>query len=53
MWLSYLRLIRLPNGFTALSNIIAAHLIVNQGRFAWEALVPLLLASLCLWHHPQ
>ena len=49
MWLSYLRLIRLPNGFTALSNIIAAHLIVNQGRFAWEALVPLLLASLCLY----
>jgi len=49
MWLSYLRLARLPNGFTALSNIIAAQLIVNQGRFAWEALAPLLLASLCLY----
>jgi 4-hydroxybenzoate polyprenyltransferase len=49
MWLSYLRLIRLPNGFTAVSNIVAAQLIVNQGRLAWEALVPLLLASLCLY----
>jgi len=49
MWLSYLRLIRLPNGFTALSNIVAAQLIVNQGLPAWDALVPLLLASLCLY----
>jgi hypothetical protein len=49
MWLNYLRLMRLPNGFTALSNILAAQLIVSQGRPEWGALGLLMLASLCLY----
>ena len=49
MWLSYLRLMRLPNGFTALSNILAAQLIVSQGRPEWGGVGLLMLASLCLY----
>ena len=49
MCLSYLRLLRLPNGFTALSNILAAQLIVSQGRPEWGGLGLLMVASLCLY----
>jgi len=49
MWVSYLRLLRLPNGFTALSNILAAQLIVSQGRPEWGGLGLLMVASLCLY----
>jgi 4-hydroxybenzoate polyprenyltransferase len=49
MWLAYLRLMRIPNGFTALSNILAAQLIVSQGQPEWRGLGLLMLASLCLY----
>lgn len=47
---AWLRLLRLPNGFTALSNIIAAQLIVSQGQPEWGPLLLLMAATLCLYH---
>lgn len=47
--LTYARLLRLPNGFTALSNILAAQLIVTGGQLEWMPLVLLMLASWCLY----
>lgn len=43
--LTYLQLIRLPAVFTALSNILAAHLIATQGSVRWTELSLLLVAS--------
>jgi 4-hydroxybenzoate polyprenyltransferase len=48
-WKDYLRLLRLPNGFTALSNILAAQLIVTGGQVVLRPLLLLMLASLCLY----
>ena len=45
----YLQLIRAPAVFTALSNIIAAQWIVNEGRVNWEAMSLLGITSLCLY----
>jgi 4-hydroxybenzoate polyprenyltransferase len=47
--LPYARLLRLPNGFTALSNILAAQLIVTGGQLQWAPLLLLMLASWCLY----
>jgi 4-hydroxybenzoate polyprenyltransferase len=48
-WSGLLRLMRIPNVFTALSNILAAQLIVNQGRPEWGIVAMLMLASACLY----
>jgi len=45
----WLALVRAPALFTAVSNIVAAHLIVTQGRPHWGPLLGLSLASLCLY----
>lgn len=49
-WMTWLRLLRLPNGFTALSNILAAQLIVSQGQPELGPLLLLMAATLCLYH---
>ena len=46
---SYLQLMRAPAVFTALSNILAAHLIVTQGDIIWPGLLLLLGASAALY----
>ena len=46
---SYLQLMRAPAVFTALSNILAAHLILTQGEILWPALLPLLGSSAALY----
>ncbi|TPW09873.1 MAG: hypothetical protein FD130_2377, partial [Halothiobacillaceae bacterium] len=38
----YYRLMRLPAVFSAISNIVAAHLIVTQGQIEWQLLLPLI-----------
>jgi len=47
--LAYLRLLRAPAVFTALSNIIAAHLLATQGRIQWPALGLLAAAASALY----
>ena len=52
-YLSYLQLIRLPNGFTALSNILAGAIIapaITQTHANWQNLPYLILASLFLYY---
>ena len=44
-----LQLIRLPAGFSAISNILAAHLIASGGALQLPALLLTLSASLCLY----
>lgn len=47
----YLRLVRFPNVFTALADIAAGFLIMRAacGASLWESIVPLALASACLY----
>ncbi len=45
----YLQLVRAPAVFTALSNILAAHLIVTAGAIQWPPLTILMGASACLY----
>jgi len=47
---AFAQLIRLPNLFTAASNIIAAHIVVTQGEPQWALLALTLLASLFFYH---
>ncbi len=47
--ISYLQLMRIPAVFTALSNILAAHLIATQGDVQWELLIILLFVSAFLY----
>jgi 4-hydroxybenzoate polyprenyltransferase len=47
--LPYFRLMRLPALFSAISNILAAHLIVTQGQVQWDTLLLLILASACFY----
>jgi 4-hydroxybenzoate polyprenyltransferase len=47
--LPYFRLMRLPALFSAISNILAAHLIVTQGHVQWDTLLLLILASSCFY----
>lgn len=46
---NYLQLMRAPAVFTALSNILAAHIILTQGAFLWPELVLLLGATAALY----
>ncbi|MDO6459925.1 UbiA family prenyltransferase [Granulosicoccaceae sp. 1_MG-2023] len=45
----YFQLIRLPAGFSAVSNVLAAHLIATAGAVQAPVLLLTLLASLCLY----
>lgn len=45
----YLQLIRAPNGLTAISNIIAASVIVSSAQLSFEILY-LVLASMCFYY---
>lgn len=47
--LPYLQLTRAPAVFTAMSNILAAHLVVSGGRIQWTSLLLLMAASSCLY----
>jgi len=44
-----LQLMRIPNIFTAISNILAAQLLVTQGALQWTPLLLLMAASACLY----
>jgi UbiA prenyltransferase family len=47
---AYLELVRLPNLFTAVGDIVAGYLIVSRGvDVSWRDLVILTLASVCLY----
>ena len=48
--INYLRLLRIPAVFTAVSNIIAAHTLASMGNMHWDILVVSVLASACLYH---
>ena len=48
-YLPFLQLMRIPAVFTAVSNILAAHLIVTQGDIHWGTLLLLAAASACLY----
>ncbi len=43
------QLVRLPAGFSAISNVLAAHILVTQADIQWENLLLSVLASLCLY----
>lgn len=45
----YLQLMRAPAIFTALSNVLAAHLILTQGAVIWRGLLLLLVATAALY----
>ena len=47
--LPYLQLARFPAVFTAMSNILAAHLIVTSGHIEWLSLMLLIAASSCIY----
>lgn len=47
--LPYFQLMRIPAVFTAISNIVAAHLIVSQGKIQWGVLLLLAAASSFLY----
>ncbi len=44
-----LQLIRLPNLFTAMADVLAGYLIVTGAAVRWDILLPLLLATACLY----
>ena len=47
---AYLELVRLPNLFTAVGDIVAGYLIVSRGQdVSWRDLIVLMLASVCLY----
>src|SRR4051812_26307866 len=47
---TYLELVRLPNLFTAVGDIVAGYLIVSRGvDVSWRDLVILMIASVCLY----
>jgi 4-hydroxybenzoate polyprenyltransferase len=45
----YLRLLRLPNSFTAVSNVLAAQLLATQGKLDIGVLILLASVSTCLY----
>lgn len=47
--LPWLKIIRLPNLPTAVANVLAAFLLVNQSWSAWQQLMMLLIASMALY----
>ncbi|MBI4719918.1 MAG: UbiA family prenyltransferase [Chitinivibrionia bacterium] len=46
---AYCQLMRLPNVFTAMADILAGYFIVAQGRIEWPVLGLLILSSSCLY----
>jgi 4-hydroxybenzoate polyprenyltransferase len=47
---AYLELVRLPNLFTAVGDVVAGYLIVSRGvEVSWRELTILMLASVCLY----
>ena len=48
--INYLRLLRIPAVFTAVSNIVAAHTLASMGNIHWDILMVSVLASACLYH---
>ena len=47
---AYLEIVRLPNLFTAVGDIVAGYLIVSRGvDISWRDLIILMLASVCLY----
>jgi hypothetical protein len=47
---AYLEIVRLPNLFTAVGDIVAGYLIVTRGvDVSWRDLIVLMLASVCLY----
>ncbi|MCH9697071.1 MAG: UbiA family prenyltransferase [Gammaproteobacteria bacterium] len=48
--ISWLQLIRLPAGFSVVSNILVAHTLATQGEIHWQTLALTLFASLCLYY---
>jgi hypothetical protein len=47
---AYLELVRLPNLFTAVGDVVAGYLIVSRGvDVSWRDLIILMLASVCLY----
>ncbi len=44
------QLIRLPAGFSAASNIIAAYFLSTGGQIQWPVLLKLMVVSLCLYY---
>ncbi|MCC7372340.1 MAG: UbiA-like protein EboC [Chloroflexi bacterium] len=47
---TYLELVRLPNLFTAVGDIVAGYLIVSRGaNISWRDLIVLTIASVCLY----
>ncbi|HEY1068189.1 MAG TPA: hypothetical protein VGE52_18845, partial [Pirellulales bacterium] len=49
LWLSYMRLLRLPNVFTAMADVLLGAFLVQDGDFPWLACALLLLSSACLY----
>jgi 4-hydroxybenzoate polyprenyltransferase len=47
---SWLQLIRLPAGFSVVSNVLVAHTLATHGVIQWNGLVFTLIASLCLYY---
>ena len=47
---AFAQLVRLPAGFTALSNIVAAQLVAHGGAPPWGVTAVLALASLAIYH---
>ncbi len=47
--LAYMQLLRLPNVFTAMSDIFMGFLIAHGSLFPWSEFVPLLVASSCIY----
>lgn len=47
---SWLKLIRLPAGFSVISNILVAHTLATRGIIQWQGLALTIFASLCLYY---
>ncbi len=47
---NWLQLIRLPAGFSVISNVLVAHTIATKGVIEWSGLVLTVIASLCLYY---
>jgi 4-hydroxybenzoate polyprenyltransferase len=47
---NWLQLIRLPAGFSVISNVLAAHTVATKGDIEWAELVLTFTASLCVYY---
>lgn len=48
--IAWLQLIRLPAGFSVISNVLVAHTIATKGDIEWPGLVLTVIASLCVYY---